>query len=100
MVGLTPKQLYMSVGATLIFCVIAFQTAVALAVFDSKNKKEAAVPEVTENHLQQVVKMSSAFRKYMKAAHSGMDDSVLAFKQGNREDNFHRSQAAGNSALS
>ncbi|KAH7088211.1 hypothetical protein FB567DRAFT_333459 [Paraphoma chrysanthemicola] len=66
----------------------AFQTAVALAVYDWKHKKNDDHPEVTENHLKQVVSMSSAFRKYMKAAHSGMDDSALALKYGNREDGF------------
>ncbi|KAH7396153.1 hypothetical protein BKA66DRAFT_566658 [Pyrenochaeta sp. MPI-SDFR-AT-0127] len=66
----------------------AFQTAVALAVFDSKQKKGTSVPKVTENHLRQVVSMSLAFRKYIKAAHAGMDDSDLAFKRGNREDRF------------
>ncbi|KAG9200065.1 hypothetical protein G6514_007662 [Epicoccum nigrum] len=68
----------------------AFQTAVALAVYDSKHKSkeggEPAVPEVTEDHLRQVVLMSSAFRKYMKAANNDMDDSDLAFREGNRDD--------------
>lgn len=71
---------------------VAFQTAVALAVYDSKHKiknedsDKPAVPEVTEDHLRQVVLMSSAFRKYMKAANEDMDDSDLAFKEGNRDD--------------
>ncbi|XPT04388.1 hypothetical protein M3J09_013467 [Ascochyta lentis] len=67
----------------------AFQTAVALAVYDSKHNNrssEPAIPEVTEDHLRQVVSMSSAFRKYITAAHEGMDDSVLAYKYGNRDD--------------
>jgi hypothetical protein len=66
----------------------AFQTAVALAVFDAKHNKSSDPPEVTENHLKQVVSMSSAFRMYMAATHSGMDDSTLAFKHGNREDKY------------
>ncbi|KAI4925330.1 hypothetical protein J4E85_007209 [Alternaria conjuncta] len=65
----------------------AFQTAVALAIFDAKRDKKEP-PEMTEKHLNQVVQMSSAFRKYMTAAHSGMDDSTWAFKHGNREDKF------------
>ena len=69
---------------------IAFQTAVALAVYDSKHKSkegdEPGVPEVTEDHLRQGVLMSSAFRKYMKAANNDMDDSDLAFREGNRDD--------------
>ncbi|KAF2823844.1 P-loop containing nucleoside triphosphate hydrolase protein [Ophiobolus disseminans] len=66
----------------------AFQTAVALAVCDWKHKKNDPVPELKEADLKQVVSMSSAFRNYMKAAHSGMDDSTWAFKYGNREDKF------------
>lgn len=65
----------------------AFQTAVALAVNDSKKSKDKAVPMMTEEHLQQVVKMSSAFRRYMKATHKGMDESQIAYHHGNREDN-------------
>jgi len=83
-----------SVSALLIFTQIALQTAVALAVFDSKSKQNQAVPKVTENHLKQVVSMSSAFRQYIIAAHSGMDDSTWAFKRGNREDNFYGSGAS------
>jgi hypothetical protein len=70
----------------------AFQTAVALAVYDAKHdnqnstSSEPAVPEVTQDHLEQVVTMSSAFRKYMRAANENMDDSDLAFKEGNRDD--------------
>ncbi|KAF1958093.1 P-loop containing nucleoside triphosphate hydrolase protein [Byssothecium circinans] len=75
----------------------AFQTAVALAVFDSKYKKANAIPKITENHLQQVVKMSAAFRSYMTATHQGYDDSSLAFKHGNREDNLHSKPAPGSS---
>jgi hypothetical protein len=66
----------------------AFQTAVALAVYDAKQKASGDPPEVLEHHLKQVVSMSSAFRKYMTAAHSGMDDSTWAFKHGNREDKY------------
>ncbi|RYO66689.1 hypothetical protein AA0116_g2432 [Alternaria tenuissima] len=66
----------------------AFQTAVALAVFDAKYKTSGKVPEVTEAHLKQVVSMSSAFRKYMTATHSGMDASSWAYKHGNREDKY------------
>ena len=68
--------------------VAAFQTAVALAVYDSKHNKtsEFAVPEVKEDHLRQVVMMSSAFRKYIEATHEGMNDSDRAQKFGDRED--------------
>ncbi|RYO41306.1 hypothetical protein AA0111_g1062 [Alternaria arborescens] len=71
----------------------AFQTAVALAVFDAKYKTSGKVPEVTEAHLKQVVSMSSAFRKYMTATHSGMDASSWAHKHGNREDKYPNTPA-------
>ncbi|KAI4620896.1 hypothetical protein J4E83_005259 [Alternaria metachromatica] len=66
----------------------AFQTAVALAVFEAKKDKNGKPPKVTEGRLRQVVQMSSAFRKYMTAAHNGMDESTWAFRHGNREDKF------------
>ncbi|KAK1919974.1 hypothetical protein P3342_002269 [Pyrenophora teres f. teres] len=66
----------------------AFQTAVALALFDAKQNNSEEPPEVTENHLKQVVSMSSAFKKYMAAVNSGMDDSTLAQKHGNRDDRY------------
>lgn len=71
---------------------VAFQTAVALAVYDAKHRikskdpDEPAIPEVKEDHLRQVVLMSSAFRKYMTAANEGMSDEAIAFKEGLRED--------------
>lgn len=64
----------------------AFQTAVALAVFDAKSSNSGSPPKVAERHLKQVVSMSSAFREYMKATHDGMDNSTWAYKHGNRED--------------
>ncbi|KAF2111085.1 hypothetical protein BDV96DRAFT_500065 [Lophiotrema nucula] len=70
----------------------AFQTAVALAVFDSNIAGEKSngtvVPEVKEAHLQQVVSMSSAFKDYMKSTHEDVDDSDLAFRRGIRNDRF------------
>ncbi|KAL9078530.1 MAG: hypothetical protein Q9157_002553 [Trypethelium eluteriae] len=48
----------------------AFQTAVALAVFEAKEAKKTegsatdpVVPKLTKSHLKEVVGMSSAFRK-------------------------------------
>jgi hypothetical protein len=64
----------------------AFQTAVALAIFDSKQKNNSSPPEVTEDHLKQVVSMSTAFRKYITATHEGLSHSDLAYKHGIRED--------------
>jgi hypothetical protein len=62
-------------------------------VFDAKYKTSGKVPEVTEAHLKQVVSMSSAFRKYMTATHSGMDASSWAHKHGNREDKYPNTPA-------
>jgi hypothetical protein len=71
----------------------AFQTAVALAVFDARTedeKKGAAkgttVAKVKEKHLRQVVSMSTAFKKYMVTVHQGMKDSQRAYRSGNRAD--------------
>ena len=72
--------------------ITAFQTAVALAMFDSRSAREKgaseedSIPEVTEAHLSQVVSMSAAFKRYIKATHEGVDDSDHAFKLGNRYD--------------
>ncbi|KAJ2995711.1 hypothetical protein NUW58_g1198 [Xylaria curta] len=70
----------------------AFQTAVALAIFEANTAKEKGVadeksiPEVKESHLTQVVSMSTAFKKYITATHQGMDDVDMAFKLGIRDD--------------
>ena len=72
--------------------ITAFQTAVALALFDSRTARErgaseeASIPEVTEAHLSQVVRMSAAFKRYIKATHEGIDDADHAFRLGNRYD--------------
>ena len=79
--------------------VLAFQTAVALAVYDANHKNKGVVPQpedkhegpglipkVMESHLRQVVSMSSAFRTYIKAAHQGKTDSDVAYAYGNRDD--------------
>ena len=77
---------------------LAFQTAVALAVFDSKlarEKRGAAaadeednVPEIKERHLGQVVSMSATFKEYMVSTHEGIEDSDYAYKLGLRNDSF------------
>ncbi|KAK7193192.1 ATPase family AAA domain-containing protein 3B 4 [Paraphaeosphaeria sporulosa] len=71
----------------------AFQTAVALAVNDSKEANERGnknskpvIPEIKEKHLAQVVKLSTAFKKYMKAARHNKDESENAYYYGNRDD--------------
>lgn len=72
---------------------LAFQTAVALAVNDSKDSSPLgskdsshAIPEIKEKHLEQVVKLSTAFKKYMKATRHNKDESENAYYYGNRDD--------------
>lgn len=73
---------------------IAFQTAVALASFharqiDEKNKDRTgetkAVPKVTDDHIDQVVKMSQNFKRYMKDTLQS-DDANFALQHGIRSD--------------
>ena len=64
----------------------AFQTAVTLASFEAKQRGEET-PEVTENHLSQVVEMSCNFKKYMKSALQS-NDADLAFRARLRNDKF------------
>lgn len=72
--------------------IAAFQTAVALAMFDNNAAKEKSpssedlIPEVKEKHLSQVVSMSAAFKEYIIATHEGIEDADLAYKQGIRYD--------------
>ncbi|KAF2109457.1 P-loop containing nucleoside triphosphate hydrolase protein [Lophiotrema nucula] len=64
----------------------AFQTAVALACYDAKVNKEE-VPVVTEDHFDQVVKMSTNFKEYMKSTLT-TDDAGYAFAARLRDDTF------------
>jgi hypothetical protein len=64
----------------------AFQTAVALAVYDANFKHRGAVPRLTEDHLEQVVAMSTAFKDYIKGTHQGMTESERAAFYGLRND--------------
>ncbi|KAF4545990.1 ATPAse AAA+ type core protein [Lasiodiplodia theobromae] len=72
----------------------AFQTAVALASFhakqiDEKNKDRTgetkAVPKVTDDHIDQVVKMSQNFKRYMRDTLQS-DDASFALQHGIRSD--------------
>jgi hypothetical protein len=73
----------------------AFQTAVALAVFDAKKTGKGDVkPKITEAHLEQVVKMSTAFKKYMRSAHENMSEEDLAYRYGDRDDHHSSRQRA------
>ncbi|KAK3350266.1 hypothetical protein B0T25DRAFT_550200 [Lasiosphaeria hispida] len=73
----------------------AFQTAVALATFDSneaRQKGKQSIPEVKEKHLKQIVKMYAEFKKYMVATHNDISDVDRAFTHGNRDDKFFGSK--------
>ncbi|XXH00048.1 hypothetical protein Hte_006389 [Hypoxylon texense] len=76
----------------------AFQSAVALAIYDSKvakekgAKEEDAIPEVKEKHLKQIADMSMAFKSYMVSTHEGIKDEDMAYKLGIRDDKFSASQ--------
>jgi hypothetical protein len=48
---------------------------------------------VTEAHLAQVVSMSTAFKRYIKATHEGYEDADLAYKLGNRYDGLNEEAA-------
>ncbi|KAL4736596.1 hypothetical protein BDV11DRAFT_193452 [Aspergillus similis] len=68
----------------------AFQTAVALACFQAK-QEDGRIPELTDEHLRQVVNMSQNFKNYLQAVR-GLDED-LAFAQRVRND---ASRASGN----
>ncbi|KAI4863989.1 hypothetical protein F4820DRAFT_470922 [Hypoxylon rubiginosum] len=76
----------------------AFQSAVALAIYDSKTARERgaseedAIPEVKEKHLKQIADMSTAFKSYMVSTHDGIKDGDMAYKLGIRDDKFSVSQ--------
>jgi hypothetical protein len=69
----------------------AFQTAVALAMFDSKKERrehastKPPMIEMERKHFEQVVTMSSAFKDYLKNFR-GMDEDDYAYKQKIRMD--------------
>ncbi|RAL09607.1 ATP-binding protein [Aspergillus homomorphus CBS 101889] len=62
----------------------AFQTAVALACFEAKQRNEP-VPKLSDRHLVQVVTMSRNFKAYMQATERH-DESQVAFLEGSRDD--------------
>ncbi|KAJ5884802.1 ATPase AAA-type core [Penicillium taxi] len=53
----------------------AFQTAVALACFQAKHEGNS-VPELTEDHLRQVVTMSHNFKSYLKAVRGAEEENA------------------------
>lgn len=85
------------------FTLTAFQTAVALAIFEARKEDEKSgkekgetVPEIKETHLSQVVRMSAAFRDYIISTHEGMEDSKMAYKLGIRDDDFGSAETKSN----
>ena len=62
------------------------------SVPDSRRGEDpaAAVPEIREAHLRQVVLMSAAFKEYMKATHDDLEDPDHALVLGNRDDRFYQ----------
>jgi hypothetical protein len=67
----------------------AFQTAVALPLYDAKGSE---IPVVKESHLQQVVSMSRAFKNYIMATHEDMTDAEMTYKSGLRDDSKDSTQ--------
>ncbi|KAF7528155.1 hypothetical protein PCG10_001443 [Penicillium crustosum] len=55
----------------------AFQTAVALACFQAK-QEGSPIPELTDDHLRQVVNMSHNFKGYVKAVRGKEEDYAYA----------------------
>ncbi|KGO42033.1 ATPase, AAA-type, core [Penicillium expansum] len=55
----------------------AFQTAVALACFQAKQEGNP-IPELTDDHLRQVVNMSHNFKSYVKAVRGKEEDYAYA----------------------
>jgi hypothetical protein len=55
-------------------------------VFDAKRKGNNTKPIVVEANISQVVKMSLAFKDYMKGTHQGFEEEDLAYRYGNRND--------------
>lgn len=80
------------------FIPTAFQSAVALALYDSRKARESGVsiedsiPEVKEAHLKEIAHMSTAFKNYITSTHQGVKDSDMAYRLGIRDDNFGKSQ--------
>ncbi|KAI1378365.1 hypothetical protein F4677DRAFT_466113 [Hypoxylon crocopeplum] len=75
----------------------AFQSAVALAIYDSRTAREKgasieeSIPEVKERHIEEIANMSTAFKSYITSTHEGIKDSDMAYKLGIRDDNFGKS---------
>lgn len=55
-------------------------------MYDANYRNGGTTPYLSENHLEQVVAMSTAFKTYMEDTHQGMTDSELASYKGIRSD--------------
>lgn len=68
----------------------AFQTAVALAEVENDRDSEGRV-RLKDSHIRSIVRMSSAFKKYLHTLHQG-DESRQALRHGLRVDDFDEEQ--------
>ena len=55
-------------------------------MYDAKQPDGGDIPYMTENHLEQVVAMSLAFKNYMKKTRQNMSESEWAAMRLNRYD--------------
>ncbi|KAI1472625.1 P-loop containing nucleoside triphosphate hydrolase protein [Daldinia caldariorum] len=75
-----------------------FQSAVALALYDSKTARgkvvpvEESIPEVKEAHLKEIAHMSTALKNYITSTYQGIKNSDMAYNVGIRDDNLGRPQ--------
>lgn len=69
-------------------CLLAFQTAVALAEYDAEKDKEGKIV-VTDSHLRAVVELSRDFKSYLNTLHHG-DEGKRAGRKCERLDSFSK----------
>lgn len=69
----------------------AFQTAVALAEFESR-KGGGKTPEVTKKHFQRVATATSEFDEYLKELNQGFDEEKMARRDQNRVEYIPKSE--------
>ena len=62
-------------------------------MYDANKNGAGKKPEITEGHFTQVVKMSTAFKNYIKSAQMGKDPEDLAYDHGNRNDHYRSNTA-------
>ena len=64
-----------------------FQTAVTLAEYEHQGGPDSKIT-IEQSHLEQVMKMSQAFDKYLKVTRKGLSDSDIAKAFDLRADDF------------